>query len=163
MQSLRNSNRTIQVSTDIALNVPAAVALPALETILEEFKRCPAQAALALNMRDLHLPFEALVSVPIQMHIARLPSHGRNEWGIRICAAARPQLYPTFEGVLRLLLAGDRGSEVQLAGEYRVPLGPIGNALDATLFSGIAEQSLRRFVRDLTNRIAALARWAHLA
>lgn len=147
----------IGVTASAALAVPAQFALPALETILHEFSQGPGRASLALNMRQLHLPFEATISVPIQALL--FPCDAQNEWRLRIHAARRPALYPTFEGLLTLRAAADSWSELHLEGRYVVPLGAMGRVIDLTLLSGAARSSLERFMREIAYRVVAIARW----
>ena len=48
---------------------------------------------------------------------------------------------------------GDAASELWLQGEYEVPLGGIGAAIDATLMNGAAKRSLTAFLEVLSNAI----------
>src|SRR5579884_1673560 len=112
----------VHVSARTAIPVPAAFTLPAVEAILREFGN-PAHASLALNAGQLGVPFQAIISVPIQPRIG--PGDGRDEWCVRISAAKHPGLYPMFEGSLRLLRAA-QGSELSLEGAYDVPFGTFG-------------------------------------
>lgn len=145
-----------------AVAVQAAVALTAPEKVLQELGQQSGRSALALNIRDVHISFETLISVPVRTDVKHIPGHGRNEWHIGIRAASTPHLYPVFAGDLGLVPVGGRACELEIAGAYRVPFGSLGRALDATLFSGIAEQTMRRFIRDIANRVVALLRWANL-
>lgn len=147
----------IEVTTSAALAVPAHFALPALDAILSEFSKEPGRESLALNMRQVHLPFEATISVPIEAHV--YAGNARNEWRLHIHAASNAAMYPTFEGVLTLITASDSGSQLQLDGRYAVPYGAVGRAIDKTVLSGAARSSLERFVRELTYRVAAITRW----
>jgi hypothetical protein len=138
---------------------PAAFALPAVERILREFGD-PANASLALNVRDLGIPFQGLISVPVRAELRA--GKARNEWNLRIAAANHTSLYPVFAGTLVLLRAG-QGSELRLDGVYEVPLEPLGRALDATVFHGAARSSLQRFLREISHRVVALLHWAQPA
>lgn len=140
------------------MTVPAHFALPAVETILNEFAQESGRASLALNVRQLRLPFQATIYVAVDARV--LPGDAPNEWRIHICAARNPALYPTFDGVLTLVDAAAAGSVLQLEGEYDVPFGAVGRAIDVTLLRGAAISSLERFVREVAYRVAALARWA---
>lgn len=149
----------VPVTARTAISAPAAFTLPAVEAILREF-RDPARASLALNACELRVPFEAVISVPVQARIG--PGEGRDEWSVRISAATLPMLYPAFEGCLRLLRAG-QGSELNLEGLYDVPFGAFGHARDRAVFREAAEASLERFLREIAHRVAALSRWSHIA
>jgi hypothetical protein len=150
-------SREIPISVSAAVDVPAVFAFSAVERILEEFALNPADASLALNVRELHLPFEVLVSVPIRTNVR--PGNSRNEWHVEIYPVSNPQLYPTFEGVLTLVPAARSGTQIELSGGYSVPFGMVGHAIDLTLFRGAAASSLRRFVREIAHRVAALSHW----
>lgn len=148
------------VSCAAAIAVDTALALAALETILTEFGSVDGGAALALNIRQLHLPFEAALRVPVRATVH--PGESRNQWRLSIRAAKAPGLYPTFEGVLALLSAADKGCQLQLEGRYAPPLGSVGRAIDSTLLRGAARSSLERFIREVAHRVAALAHFARV-
>jgi hypothetical protein len=148
-----------KVTAQTAIAAPAAFALPAVETILREFGN-PANASLALNASELGIPFQGIVSVPVRARVTA--GNARNEWTLRITAAAHESLYPAFEGSLSLLYAA-YGSELRLDGAYEVPLEQLGHALDRTVFRGAAKSSLERFLREIAHRVAALLRWAQTA
>lgn len=152
-----NGSNSVKMGAATAIAVPATFALPALETILKEFTQHPGAASLALDIRQLHMPFEALISVPVDAHVT--PGCGRNEWRLTICAANTPNLYPRFEGMLTLLSAARSGSQLQIDGCYSVPFGSFGHLVDLTVLRGAAEDSLRRFLRDVANKVATLSRW----
>lgn len=147
-----------KMHSSVAVAVPAYYALPAVETVLREFANEPGRASLALNVRQLHLPFQATIAVAVAAHVAA--GEAQNEWRLHIEAVLNPAIYPTFDGVLALLPAAEAGSQLQLDGEYTVPFGRIGRALDDTLLRGAAKKSLERFLREIAYRVAALARWA---
>lgn len=144
--------------SSIALPVPARYALPAVEAILNEFAREPGRASLALNVRQLHLPFEATIAVAVDARVE--PGEASNEWHLQIQAARNPGLYPKFDGVLTLIAANETDSQLQLDGAYTVPMGSVGRVVDATVLRGAAKTSLERFVREVAYRVAALTRWA---
>lgn len=150
--------RGINVSSSAAVAVPIHFALPALETILREFAQEPGRASLALNVRQLHLPFEATICVGIKARVSS--GETRNEWHLQISAARNPRMYPTFDGVLTLIEVADSGSQLLLSGTYVVPFGALGRAIDVTLLRGAATSSLERFSRELAYRLTALAHWA---
>ncbi len=156
-----NGHSGVRISAATALAIPAALALPAIETILKEFAHRPGETSLALNIQQVHVPLEAMISVPIEVRVAA--GHGRCEWLLSIRAASKPQFYPTFEGELSLLDAQKSGSQLQIDGSYAVPFGALGRVIDLTILRGVAESSLRRFIRDIANRVAALSRWANFA
>lgn len=150
----------VPVSSVRAITLPAHHALAAIETILGELTKHPGSASLALEMHELHVPLQAMISVPIEARV--FPSSSRNEWHLEIRAVAGANVFPTFEGTLAITPAGERGSELHLDGTYHVPLNGVGRAIDATLMRGAAEASIQRFVREIAHRAETLARWANL-
>ena len=155
-----NAKDGVPVISATAIAAPASFALPAIELILKEFTQCPGRASLALNIRDLHVPFEAMISVPIETHVR--PGEHRNQWRLRIRAAQNVGLYPAFEGLLTLLSADNKGSQLQLEGSYAPPMGSFGSAIDRTVFHGAAKASLDRFVRNIASRVATLSQWVQV-
>jgi hypothetical protein len=156
-----NGKNGLQVNAATAMVVPTTFAHPAIETILDEFSHYSGSASLALNITELHVPFQALLSVPVTAHVHA--GQCRNEWTLQIEAAAKAHLYPRFEGVLTLVPAASCGSQLQLNGAYVPPFGALGRAIDTTFLHGAVQSSLNRFLRDVAHRVAALAHWARLA
>ena len=154
------TNSGLRISIATALCAPVEVALPAVETILKEMARQPGNASLALNIRELRVPLEAMISVPIEARVHC--GEGRNQWLLRVRAARRAHMYPVFEGTLTLLSAAESGSQLQLDGTYVPPFGSAGRAIDATVLRGAAQSSLHSFLRNVASRVAMLARWAQL-
>lgn len=147
----------IDVATSVTVSASTHFASPALETILKEFSQEAGRASLALNMRQLHLPFEAVIHVAV--HAQVVPGETRDQWHLHIRAARNHALYPTFDGILTLTTAGERSCQLQLAGKYVVPFGAVGRAIDVTLLRGAARSSLERFLREVGYRVAVLAHW----
>lgn len=148
---------SFHVTTSTAIASDTTFALAAVETILKDASRETPRAALALNLRQLKMPLEAMMTVPVDVHVSA--GDARNEWRLRICAASDPFLYPTFSGVLALIPACGQGCQLQLDGDYTPPFGALGRLIDATLLRGVAQSSLERFVREVGYRVAAVAQW----
>lgn len=149
---------SFDVTASSAIALDTSFALAAVETILKGVCSETPQAALALNIPQLKVPLEAMISAPIELRVDS--GDARNEWFLQLRAHSKPYLYPTFEGILTLIPAGDRGCQLQLRGEYVPPFGAIGRVIDATVLRGVAQSSLHRFVKDIAQRVAALAQWA---
>jgi hypothetical protein len=147
-----------RVTASAAIASDTTFALAAVETILKDISSKTPQAALALNIPQLRVPLEAMISVPIDLHVDW--GNARNEWHLEICASSQPHLYPTFVGVLALIPAAECGCQLHLSGEYAPPFGAFGRAIDATVLRGVARSSLQHFVQDIAHRVAAIAQWA---
>jgi hypothetical protein len=76
------------------------------------------------------------------------------------CRAARhPGMFPLLEARFELasLPSGRRHlTQVGLVGRYRPPLGVLGDIADRLGGSGIAVESIRRFVEDVARRLEAV-------
>jgi len=58
-------------------------------------------------------------------------------------------LFPMFDGTLEVETLYRDVTELTLAGSYRVPLGPVGAALDTALLQAIARDTAARLVQAL--------------
>jgi len=143
------------VSATTAIRVPVLLALPTLGGVLKERAQQPEGVVLQVELPELRIPFHATIGVPVLTKIKGLDRH---EWSLEMRAATNPSVYPTFHGVLALEPVGAHACELQLKGKYAVPLGPLGRAIDATLFRGAAVASLQRFVDDVAFRVAERVR-----
>jgi hypothetical protein len=63
-------------------------------------------------------------------------------------------LFPVLDADIRLTLAADGATVLTMAGSYRPPLGPLGEALDRTILHRIAAATIRRFLVQLADQIA---------
>lgn len=63
-------------------------------------------------------------------------------------------LFPVFDGTLEVGAVFHDMSELTLAGSYRVPLGPVGLALDATVLHAAARDTAGRLVQALAEQLA---------
>jgi CBS domain-containing protein len=57
--------------------------------------------------------------------------------------------FPQFEGTLEIEPLDSRTAQLTLAGSYRLPLGPVGAAVDATVLHGAAKRTAEHLVRAL--------------
>lgn len=62
-------------------------------------------------------------------------------------------LFPVLDADLRLAPDGDGNTMLTLAGSYRPPLGPLGEALDRTILSRVAAATIRSFVARVAAQI----------
>jgi hypothetical protein len=54
-------------------------------------------------------------------------------------------LFPVLDADLRLASAGDQATLLKMAGVYRPPLGPLGEALDRAILHRVADATIRTF------------------
>lgn len=74
---------------------------------------------------------------------------GRLLLPISWAGAPGKHLFPVFDGTLEVGELFRDLSELTLAGSYRVPLGPVGAALDATVLHAAARDTAARLVQAL--------------
>lgn len=63
-------------------------------------------------------------------------------------------LFPVFDGTVEVEAIYHDVAELTLAGSYRVPLGPVGAALDATVLHAAARETIARLVQELATELA---------
>lgn len=63
-------------------------------------------------------------------------------------------LFPVFDGTLEVEALFRDVAELTLAGSYRVPLGPVGAALDAAVLHAAARDTTARLVQELAAALA---------
>jgi hypothetical protein len=91
------------------------------------------------------------VSVPVLLTVApKLDADGKIALDVKARAGGP---FPAFSGTLGVSERAPATTGLSLQGVYEVPLGPIGAALDAGAFHGVAERSLA----VLLEKIAAAA------
>jgi hypothetical protein len=68
-------------------------------------------------------------------------------------ASRAPALFPSMHLELSAWALSSSETQLELAGEYRPPLGRVGNALDAVLGHRVAEASVHRFLEDVVEQL----------
>ena len=71
-------------------------------------------------------------------------------------AAQRPRLFPFMRAVLTLYPLTSTETQLDFAGRYQPPLGPLGGVLDAAVGHRIAEASVHRFVTDVAQHLRSM-------
>ncbi|HET9029895.1 MAG TPA: hypothetical protein VFN49_06930 [Candidatus Aquilonibacter sp.] len=104
---------------------------------------------------DSRTPGAGSLNVPIDARVVTRP--GRWECGVRIEAAHSEKFFPAFEGTVSVTPDGGHQSELWLQGQYVPPGGALGKGLDATVLRGVAERSLREFLKWLSEEVKAEA------
>lgn len=74
-------------------------------------------------------------------------------------AREREALFPAMDArlVVRMVPVEEARTQIGLVGEYEVPLGPVGAALDEAVGHHVAESAVHRFVRDIAARLEKVA------
>jgi hypothetical protein len=68
-------------------------------------------------------------------------------------AAHRPRLFPLMDAQLSVYPLTSTETQLDFAGRYDPPLGPLGDALDAVVGHRIAEASVHRFLADVAQHL----------
>jgi hypothetical protein len=68
-------------------------------------------------------------------------------------ASHAPGLFPVMHLELSVWPLSSSETQIEIAGEYRPPLGVIGNALDATVGHRIAEASVKNFLENVVEQM----------
>ncbi len=105
------------------------------------------EVALAVDLRGT-----GRLSVPVAVRVARA-APGSRRFEIEIEARRTPAAFPRFDGALELAAAGGARSTLMLAGRYRVPLGHLGRAFDATIARGVAASGLSSFLDRVVDEL----------
>jgi hypothetical protein len=147
-----------KIELHTSLDIPASLARNELFRVMNAIHDHEApyrDAALHVGLHDLRLPVPGQLGVPIEAEV-----HGRPfqyECTLKIAASGGAELFPKFSGNLNISALGSGASELWLQGQYDVPLGGVGAAIDATLFNGAAKRSLTEFLdflaRTLTDNV----------
>ncbi len=138
---------TSSVSITRSIAVSRAGIVPVLRAQLERLEEASEHGTVVLATR---IPGSASVAVPVRVRVTyQAPKSPR--FGVTIAARNTPALYPRFHGDLELTEAGPAAAILTLSGEYEVPLGMLGRALDAIAARGVAPRGLE----DLLDRLAA--------
>jgi hypothetical protein len=100
------------------------------------------------------------VGVNVRPHLRRI----RDEQGVAglspaTCleigweASRAPALFPSMHLELSAWPLSSTETQLEIAGEYRPPLGIVGNALDAAIGHRIAEASVHRLLDDVVEQV----------
>lgn len=73
-------------------------------------------------------------------------------------AAKSPRLFPFMRATLSIYPLTATETQLEFAGRYEPPLGPLGNAVNAVVGHRVAQASVHRFVKDVADHLrSALA------
>jgi hypothetical protein len=144
-----------KIELHTSLDLPATLARTELFRVMNAIHdhEPPYQdAALHVGLHDLRLPVPGDVGVPIETEVRGLPF--QYECTLKIAASgAGAEFFPKFSGNINVSALGSGACELWLQGEYDVPLGGVGAAIDATLFAGAAKRSLTAFLDYLAQTL----------
>jgi hypothetical protein len=106
-------------------------------------------------------PFEVGVDVKIRIRGMSDEVSALGDLSTRIdlawTAARHAGLFPAMEAILTLSPLSATETQLDLEGEYRPPMGAVGNALDAVVGHRLADAAVLRFLRDVRAYLVTLA------
>lgn len=147
-------HKTNPVELHVSIALPGTVTRDAAMRILQAMAegRPPYdRVTLSLGLRDLQIPIDADVAVAVHTDIDVRPQ--RWESTIEIEAANNQRFFPRFHGTISVTPNGHSACELWLQGSYEVPLGTVGEGVDATFLRGSAERTLTRFLEWLAGEV----------
>jgi hypothetical protein len=107
-------------------------------------------AGLRVNIAGLEIGSAIAIAVTeIDEEHGTLISEQRTRLSVEWEAAKNARLFPEMNGTLAVYPLTARETQLDFAGTYEPPLGPLGSAIDAAVGHRIAESSIHRFVTDV--------------
>jgi hypothetical protein len=97
----------------------------------------------------------AAVSKLIQVQVRELTCTDRSA-GLALrweATGAGGELFPVLDADLKLAPAGNQGTVLTMAGVYRSPFGPLGEALERAVLHRVAAATVRSFVARVAAQI----------
>lgn len=148
------------VEVTAPVHVPREAASSMLLSSLTRISECPGSVSLTLHLDDMHVPVSAAVSVPVGIRVER--ETGKPLY-ITIEALQQSTIFPRFRGTVAVAATSATASVLQLNGEYSVPMGWIGKAVDSSLLRGAAIASLSEFLSRLSKDVDEAVRRDEIA
>ncbi|MBO0686443.1 MAG: hypothetical protein J2P45_25120, partial [Candidatus Dormibacteraeota bacterium] len=100
----------------------------------------------------------ALISKRVELDVGPVAQTG--DWltiPVSWRATGPSELFPTFDGELRLEPVDRAACRLEISGNYEPPLGPVGREIDAALMHNVAQGTIRNFVEKVAARVSNLA------
>ena len=109
--------------------------------------RSPYEAlTLDVDLARLRLPDVGTVQVPVNLALGHAAGIPPSEFAITLSARKSGAMFPHFSGRLQIHEEGGTRSRIILDGEYSVPLGGLGKAMNDLMLKGVAQESLVSFL-----------------
>jgi hypothetical protein len=143
-----------QIERRASLDVPAVLARKELARVMraiEAHEHPYADLALHVGLHDFHLPIPGEISIPVETEIHEGPV--QYSCTIKLAASGATKLFPKFSGTLDVSGLGDGASELRVRGEYKVPFGGLGAAVDSTILNGSAQRALDGLLKLIADAV----------
>lgn len=113
-------------------------------------------AALRVNIAGLEVSSDISISIHRIEEKSRGPgSHPVTRLELEWEAARSPDLFPQMKAELSLYALTATETQLDFAGRYTPPLGPLGTAVNTIIGHRIAEASVHRFLTDVARYLRA--------
>lgn len=148
-------DKTNPIELHVSLPLPGALVRDAMMRILKAMTdRTPPyeNVTLSLGLRDLHVPIDAEVTVPVHADADLRPQRWESTFEIE--AENDQRFFPRFHGTISVTPSGRSSSEIWLQGSYDAPMGALGEGIDMTLLHGAAERTLTRFLQWMAGEVS---------
>jgi hypothetical protein len=133
------------------------------ERALQVFQRATTAAAARADALVANLRIDVgvlAVGVDVRLHVRGIhdePGQAGVSAVTRVAigweAARSSSLFPTMTAELSAWALSSTETQLEIEGEYRPPMGPVGNAIDAVVGHRIAEASVKRFLDDVVEQL----------
>lgn len=142
------------------VDLPGELLEEALEAILAEIAKREGpwrDFALYLNLRDVRLPDIGYIAIPVRVVCQPevVEASAQRQLRLHIEATRESQAFPVFSGVCAASAIGPSRANVWLDGDYDVPLGILGAAINASLVAGAAKKTLENFLDGIVTACRA--------
>lgn len=134
--------------------------LPALlreATSVDDDGEFAGDGSFRIRLETTVLGLHAAKFVRVRSGIAGRNSDGRLRIPLTWRADPGGAVFPTFDGAIELDPLSDWTAQVALVGTYEVPLGIVGDVVDAGLLAGATERTGQRLVDGLAEALARVA------
>jgi hypothetical protein len=141
-----------EVNIEAALPLAAPAARDAVQRALAEMCARSRDGAIALTaVVTSNGEHVARIEVPVMLDSDAGGEPKTADLSLHIRARSMEGLFPTFSGRIAVDADGSADSLVRLRGEYHVPLGVLGALANTLTLDSIANDSLQRFLHDVTH------------
>jgi len=106
-------------------------------------------ATLRLNVGAMEVGVDVRLQIAGIVDETTATGDPRTRLDFNWTAAQRAGFFPTMEATLAVYPLSASETQLDLHGDYRPPLGPLGSAIDAALGHRVAEATLLRLLRDV--------------
>ncbi len=114
-------------------------------------------AELHVNVAGIEMGKDVQIKInKIEETLQDYGSRSKTEISFDWSAIDNPGLFPVMHGTLQIYPLTDHETQLDVSGEYEVPLGILGDAIDAVVGHGVAQASALKFTNDIAAHLRAI-------